>query len=87
MLCPPEFHKEWEAFLSQMSPECRALAERFPPWKSYRMITGQVCEMYSYAENMTLTVLVDNTQAGMGICRVFGVPPEHVEEIAPSSMH
>lgn len=62
----------------------KTLADRFPPWGLYRMVsTGRKVRLYSYSEDGTLTVHVLRAH-NPGILferRVFGIEPDDLVRI------
>jgi len=69
----------WSKFLATMSPEGRAVAERFPPVRRYRIkATGEECWPCSYFDDGTLSVVC--VEPPFGFKRVFGLRPNDLEE-------
>jgi hypothetical protein len=77
----------WKEFVGSRPPAVRAIAERFEPWRLYRMkSTGHRVTVHSFSEpdgvgRVTLTVNVLGTFNLVEFERqVFGVEPEDLEE-------
>ena len=78
--------KEWLKDRPQIIKE---LAEKLPPWNEYRIKkTGQHCQIYSYSEKGTITVIVNghddkfvNAINKAVQTKVFGISPENLEII------
>lgn len=80
---PTEDHKkEWAEWVAQRPEVVRAIAEKFFPWKLYRMkSTGQRVGIYSFSEDGTITVLVTGAFNKVNFDRqVFGIDPKDLEE-------
>ena len=82
-LLQPIIEKEWDAWVAAR-PDCvRVVAERFKPWLTYRLkTTGQLCGIYSFNENGTITIDCDPGRFDFGVgTRVFGINPDDLELI------
>lgn len=74
--------KEWRAWVRSLPPKPRAVAERFEPWRLYRLKdTGDRVTFYSVADDGTLTVVVSGAfNVVVFDRRVFGIDPDNLEE-------
>lgn len=74
--------KEWAKWVASRPKVVRLIAEKFFPWKLYRMkSTGQRVEVYGFNENGTVSVLVTGKFNNVLFDRqVFGIQPEDLEE-------
>lgn len=52
------------------------MGNKYPPWVEYKM-NGKPCELYSYSEDGTVTVLTTDI-FGLVPYKVFGVNPEEL---------
>lgn len=78
--------RAWKKWLKGRPSHVRAVAERFEPWKLYRMkSTGQRVTVYSFGEGedktVTLTVTITGEFNLIHFARnVFGIDPNDLEE-------
>lgn len=74
----------WEAWVNERPPAVKAVAERFQPWKLYRLgSTGHRVYIYSIGEGdeITLTVVVSGEYNFVTFeRRVFGIYPDELVE-------
>lgn len=72
----------WFEWLKGRPDSIKALAEKFPGNKLYRLkSTGHRVFIYSYSENNTMTVVVSGQYNNvMFERRVFGINPDELEE-------
>ena len=81
----PEQLAEWEEWLAGRPMMVRAIAERFPPWKTYLLkTTGQYAAIKHYDEHedgsVTLTIIA--WRDWLPIPRgVFGIDPNDLVEV------
>jgi len=81
-----EQQKNWAQWVAERPDNVRAVAERFLPWKLYRMrSTGHRVTVYSLGEHpdgtVTLTVNVTGEFNLLSFeRRVFGISPDDLEE-------
>lgn len=77
----------WEEWLATLGPTTRAIAERLPPFKNFRLIsTGQRAEPMAYAEDGTVRALCWRDDGPPGFDdlttrEVFGLDPNDFREI------
>ena len=72
--------EEFKKWLEKRPKIIKTLAKKFPPWFEYRIKkTNQKCQIYSYSENGTLSVLVNNTV--LDCYKVFGLKPIDIVKI------
>lgn len=75
--------QEWDAFVAGLPPVVKALCEKLPPDRLYRLnTTGQRGMIHSYSEDGTVTM---NFPAEFNPCsifplQVFGLDPNDIEE-------
>jgi len=91
-----ELKKLWEDFLSARPENIRKVAEKFPPWKKYRLkdhgFTGSVYIPRAYEEKEDGTVTIQCVKENkempiLGGYSVFGIHPESLEEVEPSNQN
>lgn len=72
----------WRRLLESMSPECRALAKRYPVNKLYRIkSTGMRGYPIAYSEDLTISLNVTGEYNRVTFSHiVFGLTEEHIEE-------
>ena len=73
--------RKWDEWVKER-PECvRVVAERFKPWKLYRMKAGHRVYLASFCEDGTMTVFVTGRFNFVAFDRrVFGVNPDDLTE-------
>lgn len=78
----PEQLAGWSEWLAARPESVRRLAERFVPWKLYRMkTTGHRCTVHSFGEDGTLVVSVTGRYNRVLFDHsVFGVSPDDLVE-------
>lgn len=67
---------ELEEWLKDRPQIIRDLARKYPPGSGW-LLNGQPCEIYSYYEDGTVSVLRNSI---IGTLKVFGVDPETLEQ-------
>lgn len=81
----PEQHAEWSQWLADRPEKVREIAEKYPPWHTYRLTTtDQLCRIDHYDEhddgNVTLTITA--WRDGLPFPRgVFGIDPAALEVV------
>ena len=86
MAVDAEDQKAWESFLAGLPTATREMAEKLPPWGLYRIKgTGQICEICSYFDDLTIAVFAEHPV--FGAVRVFGLALEDVEQIPAPALH
>lgn len=71
----------WQEWVDSRPPEVKALCERFPPDRLYRLKDGHRVTLLAYAEDGTLRVLVSGQYNFVTFERqVFGIKPEDLTE-------
>lgn len=84
----PEMEAGWAAWVAERPPAIRKVAERFTPWKLYRMkSTKQRVTVYSISDTPTdppvVTLTVNVTGEFNFVTherQVFGIDPDDLEE-------
>jgi hypothetical protein len=73
---------EWEKWVKTRPPVVRAVCEKLPPDRLYRLkSTGARVTLYSYSEDGTVTVDISGTYNALVFERqVFGISPDDLEE-------
>lgn len=79
---PPDRRAAWNEWYSSRPDTIRAMIDRWPPWKLYRLKdTGHRVTMRSYGEDGTVSVDVSGKYNFVLLERnVFGVNPEDLTE-------
>jgi hypothetical protein len=87
---------EWQMFLYDLPVALRPMAERFPPWHLYKIVTtGESCRVHAYSEeteeteNQTMKVWVTQRcgcPTESFTKEVFGVEEGHLELLEPQSL-
>jgi hypothetical protein len=76
-----EMVAEWNAWLADGRPPIvRAIADRLPPWRWYRLTTtGQACRVQAIAEDGTVRIYAEHPVLGpiTGVS-VYGVNPDEL---------
>lgn len=74
--------REWCKWVKSRPPAVRAIAERFEPWRLYRLTSsGHRVTIYSINEDGTLTVFVSGEFNAVAFeRRVFGINPDDLIE-------
>lgn len=77
--------RAWAKWVASRPPAVREVAERFFPWRLYRIkSSGHVAVLRSFCEDGTLTVTMSAKYNNLLFERyVFGVPPDDLEECDP----
>lgn len=72
-----EMRDEWQAWVEGRPPVVRAIAEKLPPWRPYRLTTtGQICRVQAFAEDGTVRIVAEHPTLGEFTRRsVFGIDP------------
>jgi hypothetical protein len=71
----------WQEWVDSRPPVVKALCERLPPDRLYRLKGGNRVTLLSYAEDGTLRVLVSGQYSFVTFEReVFGIKPEDLTE-------
>lgn len=83
----PDKVELWHDWLAERPPAVRAIAERFPPWKLFRLeTTGQCVVVRSVSEDGTVTVKVSaRFNEASSMLDVF-MPERQVFGIDPSTL-
>ena len=81
----PEQQAEWDAWLDERPASVREVAERLPPWHTYRLTTtDQLCSIdhYDEHEDGQVTLSIVAWREWMPLPRgVFGINPDDLEVV------
>lgn len=81
--------REFNEWLKYRPEIIKEIANKVPPWNRYKLkTTGQYCDLYSYSEDGTVTIIVNGHESEIlnqvnkiAPVSVFGINPDDLEAL------